>query len=117
MYIGFSNDTVLYKKSIDEFILKAESITNLSISQIEEVNLTPSSHSLINLKLFLPDDLLRNFAKLGEKAFEKLSEIIFVDFKKQFHQGFMDLKMVKTKYVETSINSFRTICSREYLII
>jgi len=46
----------------------------------------------------MQDDLLRAFAKLGEKAFEKLSLVIFQDFKMQFRSNFMDLKMVIVLY-------------------
>ena len=52
----------------------------------------------------MSDDLLRNFAKLGEKAFEKLSSIIFADFKTQFRQNFMDLKMVINMHKNNSKN-------------
>lgn len=40
MYVGFSNDTITYKKGVDEFIEKAESLTKIQCDEMENVSET-----------------------------------------------------------------------------
>ena len=38
MYVGFCNDTIVYKRSVDEFIEKAVSLTEIEPTEMEDVS-------------------------------------------------------------------------------